>query len=157
MNEVVHEPGLSILELCKPVIIKNVFKLQMLSSYRKHVAKYFKNPFLVALLEFPVLFLGTAPAKTPALYSLMTYSGIKQGTFYPMGGFSKVIDGMVEVCKRQGVKFHLDAEIKHIKVEKNKAIAIKTDKESFDVETLICSADYHHIDCLLYTSPSPRD
>ena len=146
MNEVVHQPGLSILELCKPVIIKNVFKLQMLSSYRKHVAKYFKNPFLVALLEFPVLFLGTAPAKTPALYSLMTYSGIKQGTFYPMGGFSKVIDAMAEVCRKQGVKFHINAEIKNIKVEKKKAIAIETDKESFDVETLICSADYHHID-----------
>ena len=146
MNEVVYEPGLSILELCKPVLIKNVFKLQMLSSYRKHVAKYFKNPFLVALLEFPVLFLGTAPAKTPALYSLMTYSGIKQGTFYPMGGFAKVIDGMVQVCKKYGVKFHMNTEIKHIKVEKKKAVAIETNQGWFDIETLICSADYHHID-----------
>tara|TARA_B110000444_G_C18847374_1_gene603007 strand:- start:2872 stop:4341 length:1470 start_codon:yes stop_codon:yes gene_type:complete len=146
MNEVVHQPGLSILELFKPVIIKNVFKLQMLSSYRKHVAKYFKNPFLVALLEFPVLFLGTAPAKTPALYSLMTYSGIKQGTFYPMGGFSKVIDGMAEVCRKYGVKFHMNSEVEHIEVKKKKVVSIKTNQGSFDVETLICSADYHHID-----------
>ena len=84
VNKLVYEPGLSLKEVCTTEIITNVFKLQMFTSYRKHVAKYFKNPFLIALLEFPVLFLGTAPAKTPALYSLMTYSGIKQGTFYPM-------------------------------------------------------------------------
>ena len=146
MNEVIHEPGLSIIELFKGVIIKNVFKLQMLSSYRKHVAKYFKNPYLVALLEFPVLFLGTAPSNTPALYSLMTYSGIKQGTFYPMGGFSKVIDGMAKICRQQGVKFHLNTEIKNIIVKKKKVVSVETNHKSFDVETLICSADYHHID-----------
>ena len=71
----------------KKEIFLNIFKLQMFSSYRKHVAKYFKHPYLIALLEFPVLFLGTAPSKTPALYSLMAYSGIKKGTFYPKGGF----------------------------------------------------------------------
>ena len=45
---------------------------QILSSYKNHVAKYFKHPKLRALLEFPVLFLGTAPKDT-ALYSLMAY------------------------------------------------------------------------------------
>ena len=36
---------------------------------------------LEALLEFPVLFLGT-PKDQIILYSLMAYSGIKCGTFY---------------------------------------------------------------------------
>jgi len=146
INKLVYEPGMSLKEVCKPEIITNIFKLQMLSSYRKHVAKYFKNPFLIALLEFPVLFLGTAPAKTPALYSLMTYSGIKQGTFYPMGGFGKVIDGMAEICRDLGVKFHLNANIKEIKVENKQVVSINTDAEAHKVDTLICSADYHHID-----------
>ena len=99
INKLVYEPGVSLKEVCTPEIVSNVFRLQIFKSYRKHVAKYFKNPFLIALLEFPVLFLGTAPAKTPAMYSLMAYSGIKQGTFYPMGGFAKVIDGMAQICK----------------------------------------------------------
>ena len=146
VSKLVYEPGLSLKEVCTTEIITNVFKLQMFTSYRKHVAKYFKNPFLIALLEFPVLFLGTAPAKTPALYSLMTYSGIKQGTFYPMGGFGKVIDGMAQICKDLGVTFHLNAEIKEIEVVNKKVVSIKTAQESFDVDTLICSADYHHID-----------
>ena len=112
INKLVYEPGLSLSEVFKVEIFSNLFKLQMFSSYRDHVAKFFKHPDIIALLEFPVLFLGTAPAKTPALYSLMTYSGIKDGTFYPMGGFGKVIDGMVDLCKELGVKFKTNHEVK---------------------------------------------
>ena len=146
INKLVYEPGISLKEVCTSEIISNVFRLQIFKSYRKHVAKYFKNPFLIALLEFPVLFLGTAPAKTPAMYSLMAYSGIKQGTYYPMGGFAKVIDGMAQICKDLGVKFHLNSEIKDIVVENKKVVSIKTDSQEYKVDSLICSADYHHID-----------
>ena len=146
INKLVYEPGVSLKEVCTSEIISNVFRLQIFKSYREHVAKYFKNPFLIALLEFPVLFLGTAPAKTPAMYSLMAYSGIKQGTFYPMGGFAKVIDGMAQICKDLGVKFHLNSEIKEIVVENKKVVSIKTDSQEYEVESVICSADYHHID-----------
>ena len=146
INKLVYEPGISLKEVCTSEVISNVFRLQIFKSYRKHVAKYFKNPFLIALLEFPVLFLGTAPAKTPAMYSLMAYSGIKQGTYYPMGGFAKVIDGMAQICKDLGVKFHLNSEIKDIVVENKKVVSIKTDSQEYKVDSLICSADYHHID-----------
>ena len=95
----------------------NVFNLQLFTSYRKHVAKYFKNSYLKSLLEFPVLFLGTAPSQTPALYSLMTYSGIKKGTFYPMGGFGKVIDAFKEICSEQGVEFHTNEAVQSVNIE----------------------------------------
>ena len=81
INKLVYEPGLSIKEICKKELLTNVFRLQVFTSYRKHIAKFFKHPKIKALLEFPVLFLGTAPAETPALYSLMAYSGIKHGLF----------------------------------------------------------------------------
>ena len=93
MNSLVYQPGVTWTELISKDIFKNIFKLQVFSSYKQHVARYFKNPKLRTLLEFPVLFLGTAPKDTPALYSLMAYSGFVQGTYYPMGGFGKVIDG----------------------------------------------------------------
>ena len=50
-------------------------------------------------MEFPVLFLGALPKNTPALYSLMNYAGLKQGTFYPLGGFGRVIDAMRQIAE----------------------------------------------------------
>ena len=68
INDLVYEPGMSIFELFKSDIFKNIFKLQTFSSYRNHVNKYFKNDELKALMEFPVLFLGTASKRHNLIY-----------------------------------------------------------------------------------------
>ena len=146
INQLVYEPGLSIMEVCKPKLFANVFKLQVFTSYRSHVAKFFKNPYLKALLEFPVLFLGTAPSQTPALYSLMTYSGIKKGTFYPMGGFGKVIDAFKEICIDQGVEFHTGEAVESVNIESNKIQSLKTEKGVYETDVVVGSADYNHVD-----------
>ena len=143
---IVYEPGLSLKEVCKKDIFANLFKLQIFNSYKKHVAKYFSNPDLKALLEFPVLFLGTAPKETPALYSLMAYSGIKMGTFYPNGGFGKVIDGFVKLCKDQGVQFITNANVERINVNNSIAKSISTSKGEFVFDYIVASADYNHVD-----------
>lgn len=146
INKMVYQPGLSLLELARPEIVSNVFKLQMFTSYRKHVEQHFKNPYLRSLLEFPVLFLGTAPSQTPALYSLMTYSGIKQGTFYPMGGFGKVIDAFADICKERGVEFFNNENIEKINVENKIATSMTSNNRTIKSDVIIGSADYHHIE-----------
>ncbi len=139
-------PGISLLELFRKNLILNFNKLELLSSYRKHVYKHFKNKFLRILLEFPVLFLGSSPSSTPALYSLMAYSGIQQGTFYPMGGFGSVISSMVDLCKEMGVNFINNHEINKVSIRNNMIKEIHSDNKSFKSDYFICSADYHHFD-----------
>ena len=90
LGEYVHKPSLSILEFVDPKILNSFMKMSMFSSISKEVRSLFKNPKLIELLEFPVLFLGAKPSDTPALYSLMNYADIKLGTWYPMGGMSMV-------------------------------------------------------------------
>ena len=94
MNKLVHKPGLSLLEFADWELIKGAFKLQVFTSFSKHVRRFFKDQRLITLMEFPVLFLGAMPEDTPALYSLMNYAGLKLGTWYPKGCFGKVIEGM---------------------------------------------------------------
>src|SRR5665213_95173 len=119
MESLTKMPGISISEFADFKLMKGVLRLQIFSSFSKHVRKYFNNPKLIALMEFPVLFLGAMPQDTPALYSLMNYAGLKLGTWYPMGGFGKVIEAMMEVCKSQKTIFHFNAPIEKILVEEN--------------------------------------
>ncbi len=142
----IYQPGVNFFELFQKDILKNLTRMNLFSSYRKLVARYFKNPFLKNILEFPVLFLGSSPKKTPALYSLMAFSGLKQGTYYPMGGFGKVIDGMVELCKELGVKFYTNHEIIDVRFLDNKINAVLTESAAFKSDYVICGADYHHFD-----------
>jgi len=149
MNSVVFQPGVSWKEFCNIDLFKNIFKLQIFASYKNHVAKYFKHPKLRALLEFPVLFLGTAPKDTPALYSLMAYSGLIQGTYYPMGGFHEVIKGIGKLCQDLGVSFNLGESVEKINIENKKVKSLSTKENTYLTDILIGAADYHHIESKL--------
>jgi phytoene desaturase len=149
IDKLVHKPGLSLIEFADIELIKGALKLQVFSSFSKHVRQHFKNPKLIALMEFPVLFLGAMPQDTPALYSLMNYAGLKLGTWYPVGGFAKVIDAMVKVAEKNGAKFHLNANVQKINVENNKANYLIVNGEKMHFDAVIAAADYHHVESAL--------
>ncbi len=149
INDLVYKPGLSLTEFIDFKLFKDVFRLQVFSSFSDHVKKFFKHPKLVALMEFPVLFLGAMPEKTPALYSLMNYAGLKMGTYYPMGGFHKVIQGMKTVAENHGVHFHNNEPVTELQIKNNLVHHVSANGNSMDVDAVIGAADYHHIESKL--------
>ena len=157
INDLVYKPGQSLLEFADMRVIKGAFRLQLLNSLSSHVRKYFKNPYLIELLEFPVLFLGAKPSKTPALYSLMNYADISLGTWYPMGGMHKIVEAMVSLAKEKGVKFHLNANAEEIIIENGRAIGIKLESgEIHKGNYVVSGADYHHTETKML-SPKSRN
>ena len=143
VNKLVYKPGQSIIEFMDWQTISGVFKLQVFSSIKKHIAHYFKHPKLQQIMEFPVLFLGVLPEDTPALYSLMNYADIKEGTWYPEGGMYAVVKGMYKLANELGVVFHFDENVKEIKIEKGIAQSVVTDKNIYKTDAVISGADYH--------------
>jgi len=140
---------LSLLEFVDSKVLKGIFRLQLFSSFSKHVRMYFTHHKLIALMEFPVLFLGAMPQDTPALYSLMNYAGLKLGTWYPMGGFSNVIQGMQQLAESYGVKFHTSANVEKINVVDNQAKSITVNGEKMLFDAVVASSDYHHTESKL--------
>ena len=144
MQDFVSKPCHSWFEFVSFKIMKSALKLDLLIDFRSHVHKFFKNPKLVSLMEFPVIFLGAMPKDIPALYSLMNYGGFKLGTYYPMGGFVKVIEAMTDVAKKQGVKIYLNSEIQKINIKEGQARSLTVNGAEVDFDVIIASSDYHH-------------
>lgn len=149
MKDFVNKPCHSWFEFMSLKIAKSAFKLDLLTNFQRFVRKYFTNPKLIMLMEFPVIFLGAAPKDIPALYSLMNYGGYKLGTWYPMGGFSKIIDAMKEVAGDHGTHFHLNADVQQINVKNNQAASLTVNGEVIDFDVIIASSDYHHTESKL--------
>ena len=143
VNKLVYKPSRSITEFMDWQTISGVFKLQVFSSIKKHIAHYFKHPKLRQMMEFPVLFLGALPADTPALYSLMNYADIKGGTWYPEGGMYAIVEGMYKLAAELGVTFHFNENVKEIVVEEGIAKKVVTDNAVYEADAVISGADYH--------------
>jgi phytoene desaturase len=146
IKKLVRKPGLSITELFDLDLFKGIFKLHVFESISAYVKKYFKDPRLVQLLEFPVLFLGAAPEKTPALYSLMNYADLALGTWYPVGGMHKIVEGMVQVAKDQGVKFEFNSAVQQIEMNGATAKGLLVNDVSRLFDYVVAGADYHHVE-----------
>ena len=158
IHKLVHKPGRSVTEFFDIDLLKGVFKLDVFTSMKKHIAKYFKDPKLQQLMEFPVLFLGALAKDTPALYSLMNYADIKLGTWYPKGGMYKIVDGMYQLAKELGVKFFFEHDVVEIKIDKYLArnvvaqttnYQLSTTNVSFEADVVIGAADYHFVETKL--------
>lgn len=158
INKLVQKPGRSIAEFADWDIIKGVFKLDVFTSMKKHIGKHFKNKQIQQLLEFPVLFLGALPEKTPALYSLMNYADIKLGTWYPKGGMYKIVEGMFELATELGVNFRFNQNVVSINIKNEiaKNVTAETLNHNhqivtsiYDADVVIGGADYHFIETKL--------
>ncbi|MET0636033.1 MAG: phytoene desaturase family protein [Chitinophagaceae bacterium] len=149
MNRLVYKPGRSITEFMDWQTISGIFKLDVFSNIRKHIHKYFNNPQLRQLMEFPVLFLGALPQDTPALYSLMNYADIRGGTWYPQGGMYSVVNGMYQLAVELGVKFRFNEEVLQISIEKNAAKTVISNKGRYDTMAVISGADYQFTESAL--------
>ncbi len=144
MNNLVHKPGLSITELFDLKMIREVFQVHFFQSISKYIRKYFKDPRLIQLLEFPVLFLGAPPEKTPALYSLMNYADMALGTWYPKGGMFKIVDAMTSLAQEKGVEFEFNSSVKQIIVTNGAVKSVVVNDQQRDFDYVVAGADYHH-------------
>ena len=146
MEELVFKPSLSLLEFATSKVFKGLVSMNLFSSFGKFIRSYFKNEKIIALLEFPVLFLGAMPDETPALYSLMNYADIKLGTWYPEGGMFKFIEAFEQIAKENNVKFILNEEVVSFEKDEKSVSKIITTKNSYDTDIVISGADYQHTD-----------
>lgn len=146
MSEFVHKPSHSLWEFADLRIFMSLFRLQMFQSMSAHVRRLFKNEKLIQLLEFPVLFLGATPEKTPALYSMMNYADMALGTWYPKGGMHEIVRAMVALAEELGVKVLLNQEVKHIEVPNGRATRVLTSDAEYEADIVVGGADYHHVE-----------
>ena len=144
MQQLVYNPSFSWMEFARYDVIAGAARLHMFKSTSAYVRSFFKDERLIALMEFPVLFLGAMAKQIPALYSLMNYAALSLGTWYPMGGMVEISKGMESLAKSLNVNFINSADVSKIDVTGGRVKAIKTEEATYKTEGLIASGDYYH-------------
>jgi len=148
VNKILYNaPGISPLEL---VSKDTVIRLdQFFKTISHEVRKNFINPKLISTLEFPSLFLGAKPSKTPSFFSFMNFADFGLGTWHPIGGMYEVIKGMETLAIELGVSIHTNQAVEKIVVKKNIVTGLVTNNVFKKSDIVLSGADYHHSETLL--------
>lgn len=147
IKDLVYRPGISPLEL---ITKETALKLnQFFKNVSTDIRKNFKNEKLIQILEFPVLFLGAKPTKTPSFYNFMNYADFGLGTWHPKTGMFDVIRGIEKLALELGVTIKTNSPIDKIIVENKIATGILINGEILKADIVLSGADYHHSETLL--------
>lgn len=125
-------------------------KLNALTSMDRYVRKYFKTEEMYKIIQYPSVFLGSSPYKTPALYSMMNYIDFEMGVYYPDGGIHAVVQSLENIARKHGATFTLNTKVKNIVVKDGKATGVKlANGKVLSADIIISNANVWHTETKL--------
>lgn len=97
-----------------------ILELHPFESIWRRTSQYFETERLRRVFTFGSMYMGMSPFEAPGTYSLLQYTELAEGIWYPVGGFWKVVEALVDVGKRLGVQYRLNTAVKRILLDESR-------------------------------------
>jgi phytoene desaturase (3,4-didehydrolycopene-forming) len=102
------------LQLAAPAFVWRGISLHPLESIWSRASRYFWTERLRRVFTFATMYMGMSPFEAPSTYSLLQYTELAEGIWYPRGGFHVVLDALARIGKALGVEYRLNTPISKI-------------------------------------------
>lgn len=136
----------SYLDYFSPGNLPLLFQVKALVKHSANIARYFKDERLQAAFTFQNMYLGLSPYDAPATYSLLQYTELGEGVWFPRGGLYRAITSLEEISRSLGVHFYYNAPVAHIDVDGNRASGITLKSgERLKADIVIANADLPYV------------
>src|SRR5215212_1231741 len=117
----------NLFEYFSPGNLPLLFQLKALKKHYANTGRFFKDERLKAAFTFQNMYLGLSPYDAPATYSLLQYTELAEGVWYPMGGMYAAIQALVKVAEKLGVRFIYNAPVKKMNEGNGKISSLITE------------------------------
>ena len=88
-----------------------LFQLKALVKHATNTAQYFRDPRLQAAFSFQNMYLGLSPYDAPATFSLLQYTELADGVWFPRGGMYRVIESLAAIAEDLGVRIFYNSPV----------------------------------------------
>ena len=128
-----------------------LFTLHPFSRHYRHMAAYFDQPRLKSAFTFQDAYMGLSPFEAPATFSMMPYTELAHGVWYPKGGMYRVVEALMQIAQQAGVTFAFKTAVQHIEVYGNRTTGvILEDGQRLPADAVLANADLPYVyDALL--------
>ena len=90
--------------------------------------------------------MGLSPFEAPATFSLMQYTELAHGVWYPRGGMFRVVEVLVKLAEAAGVNFEIDVEVAQIIVKESKATGVLLEDGTIqDADAIVANCDLPYV------------
>ncbi|HEU0296155.1 MAG TPA: phytoene desaturase family protein [Anaerolineales bacterium] len=131
-----------------------VFRLKAFVNHYRNMSAYFDEPRLKSAFTFQDIYMGLSPFEAPATYSMMPYTELAHGVWYPKGGMYSVVESLTNLARVAGVEFIFNSAVERIDVNAVHARGILlADGSRLDADVILANADLPYV----YQNLLPQD
>jgi phytoene desaturase len=131
-----------------------LYQLKPLANHYRNMSSYFDDPRLKAAFTFQDVYMGLSPFEAPATFSMMPYTELVHGVWYPKGGMYSIVQALMQLARREGVEFEFDASVARIDVKADQAQGVVlTNGRQFTADAVLANADLPYV----YKNLLPQD
>jgi phytoene desaturase len=130
-----------------------VYQVKPLVKHYANMAHYFDDPRLKAAFTFQDVYMGLSPFEAPATFSMMPYTELAHGVWYPKGGMYQVVEALMALAREAGVEFLFNTTVEQIAVDGKGAHGILVDGQLMEADAVLANADLPYV----YQNLLPHD
>lgn len=131
-----------------------LLQLKPLVNHYGNMGAYFDEPRLKAAFTFQDVYMGLSPFEAPATFSMMPYTELAHGVWYPRGGMYSIVEALVVLARQAGVEFVFNTAVARITVNGRQARGVELeDGGRLDGDAVLANADLPYV----YQELLPQD
>ena len=130
-----------------------VHQVKPLKKHYANMSHYFDDPRLKAAFTFQDVYMGLSPFEAPATFSMMPYTELAHGVWYPRGGMYQVIEVLMALAREAGVEFIFNSTVEQVEVNGRSAKGIIVSGQWVDADAVLANADLPYV----YQDLLPQD
>lgn len=129
--------------------MKLLLQMKAYKSVRALAAEYFRDERLQDAFSLQTLYIGGAPFKSPALYTLIPYAEHAFGVWYLRGGYAGIISILRDELELRGVKVITNFQVDGLLIEDGNCSGITSNGELFKHDAVVFNGDFPYLANLL--------
>jgi len=123
-----------------------LFSVKPLAHHYSHMSAFFASSRLKSAFTFQDVYMGLSPFEAPSTFSMMSYSELAHGVWYPKGGMYRVVEALMETAVQAGVEFLFDAPVERIDVNGSRARGVILEGgQRLEADAVLANADLPYV------------
>jgi phytoene desaturase len=123
-----------------------LFRLKPLVNHYRNMSAYFDEPHLKSAFTFQDIYTGLSPFEAPATFSMMPYTELAHGVWYPKGGMYSIVESLMDLARQAGVEFSFDLAVERIDTNSRRARGVHlADGSYLEAGLVLANADLPYV------------
>jgi phytoene desaturase len=130
-----------------------IHQVKPLTKHYANMSRYFDDPRLKAAFTFQDVYMGLSPFEAPATFSMMPYTELAHGVWYPRGGMVQIVEALMNLAREAGVEFVFNSSVEQVEVNGRSAKGVVVNGQLLEADAVLANADLPYV----YQNLLPQD